>query len=100
MLGISVPSLDGVADCRQNRVARSIDKVEEHEKLTLEVGSAIVLCALALGLQLGNWSIWSALPAIGGYVAWVIAYSEATVQLAKHQTAGVSTPRRATHQVR
>lgn len=74
--------------------------MEEHEKLTLEVGSCIVLCALALGLQLGHWSPWSMVPAIGGYLAWVIAYSEATVQVATRQAAGVSKPRIARRQVR
>lgn len=74
--------------------------MEEHEKLTLEVGSCVVLCALALGLQIGHWSIWSAIPAIGGYLAWVVVYSEATVQLAKRQVAGASTPRTKPLQVR
>ena len=50
------------------------------EKSTLELGSCIVLSALGLGMQFGRWPVWSALVAVGGYLTWVVIYSEATVQ--------------------
>ena len=50
------------------------------ERGTLEVGSGVVLGALGLGLQLGRWPAWTALVAVGGYLTWVVIYSEATVQ--------------------
>jgi len=58
------------------------DGLEPHQRLTLEIGSAVVLSTLAVGLQFGHWSPWTALAAVGGYVLWVIAYSEATVRAA------------------
>jgi hypothetical protein len=51
------------------------------EKGTLEAGSWIVLGTLGLGLELGRWPAWTALAAAGGYMLWVVAYSEATVQV-------------------
>lgn len=50
------------------------------EKATLEAGSWIVLGTLGLGLGFGRWPGWTALAAAGGYMLWVVAYSEATVQ--------------------
>jgi hypothetical protein len=50
------------------------------ERSTLELGSCIVLSALGLGMQFGRWPVWSALVAVGGYLTWVVIYSEATVQ--------------------
>ena len=50
------------------------------ERGTLELGSVVVLGALGLGIQFGRWSAWSALIAIGGYLTWVVTYSEVTVQ--------------------
>lgn len=50
------------------------------EKATLELGSCIVLSTVAFGLQFGRWPAWSAAVAVGGYLAWVVVYSEATVQ--------------------
>ena len=50
------------------------------EKGTLQVGSWIVLGTLALGVEFGRWPAWTALAAAAGYMVWVIAYSEATVQ--------------------
>jgi hypothetical protein len=50
------------------------------EKGTLEAGSWIVLGSLGLGLEFGRWPAWTAVAAAAGYVLWVVAYSEATVQ--------------------
>jgi hypothetical protein len=50
------------------------------EKGTLEVGSWIVLGTLGLGVGFGRWPAWTALAAATGYMLWVVAYSEATVQ--------------------
>jgi hypothetical protein len=58
------------------------ERLEPYQKLTLEIGSAVVLGTLAVGLQFGHWSPWAALAAFGGYLVWVIAYSEATVRAA------------------
>jgi hypothetical protein len=35
---------------------------------------------LAIGIQLGRWPAWSVAIASVGYLVWVLAYSEATVQ--------------------
>lgn len=50
------------------------------EKGTLEVGSWIVLGTLGLGVGFGRWPAWTALAAAAGYMVWVVAYSEATLQ--------------------
>lgn len=50
------------------------------ERGTLEVGSGVVLGAVGVGLQLGRWPAWTVLIAVGGYLSWVVIYSEATVQ--------------------
>jgi hypothetical protein len=64
-------------------MANSAEEMLPHERLTLQVGSCVVLTMLGLGLELGGWSAWSVLPAAGGYLLWVVAYSEATVRLQK-----------------
>lgn len=74
-----------------DRVRRRVDEVrglvaasrvglEPHEKNTLELGCGVVLGALAFGLQVGGWPAWSLVVAGAGYAAWVLAYSEMTVQ--------------------
>lgn len=69
--------------------ARAVSaQLEPRQKLTLEVGSWVVLSALGLGLQFGRWSIWSALIALGGYLVWVVIYSEATVQVTRFSQGG------------
>jgi hypothetical protein len=50
------------------------------EKGTLDLGSLIILGTLGFGLQFGRWPAWAAVAAVGGYFAWVVGYSEATVQ--------------------
>jgi hypothetical protein len=60
-------------------------ELEPQERLTLEIGSWVIVGALGLGLQVGNWSAWSALAALAGYLAWVVIYSEATVQARRFQ---------------
>lgn len=55
--------------------------VSSRQRFTLEVGSSVLLSAVLLGVQVGRWSAWSVLAAAAAYGAWVIAYSEATVQL-------------------
>lgn len=54
-----------------------------YQKVTLEIGSTVVLSALALGLQIGQWPPWTAVAGAVGYVLWVIAYSEATIRAAR-----------------
>ena len=50
------------------------------EKGTLDLGSLIILGTLGFGMQFGRWPAWAAVAAVGGYFAWVVGYSEATVQ--------------------
>ena len=50
------------------------------EKGTLEVGSWIVLGTLGLGVGFGRWPAWTSLAVAAGYMVWVVAYSEATLQ--------------------
>jgi hypothetical protein len=48
---------------------------------TLEVGSAVLLGVLVLGLEVARWSPWSTPVVVAGYCAWVIAYAELTVRV-------------------
>ena len=59
--------------------------LEPRQKLTLEVGTWVVLSALVFGVQLGRWPAWSALAAVDGYLLWVVLYSEATVQVSRRR---------------
>ncbi|HKW07660.1 MAG TPA: hypothetical protein VJS19_08855 [Candidatus Dormibacteraeota bacterium] len=58
-------------------------ELRSFQKATLEIGSSVVLSALALGLQFGRWPSWAVAAAVVGYVLWVIAYSEATIRAAR-----------------
>jgi hypothetical protein len=66
------PSLQPLAD--------SDEGLAPGERGTLEVGSGVVLGAVGVGLQFGRWPAWTVLLAVGGYLSWVVIYSEATVQ--------------------
>ena len=66
-------------------VAASRDGLEPRQKNTLELGGWVMLAGLAFGLQVGGWPVWSVVAAAVGYVAWVLAYSEATVQATRRQ---------------
>lgn len=68
-------------------------ELEPRQKLALEIGSCAVLSSLGLGLELGQWPGWSALVCIAGYLAWVVIYSEATVQTAIREACRDATPR-------
>jgi hypothetical protein len=58
------------------------------ERRTLEFGSCIVLSLLGLGFEVGSWPAWSAPVAVGGYLMWVVLYSEITVQTSRLRAAG------------
>ncbi|TMC83276.1 MAG: hypothetical protein E6J06_08980 [Chloroflexi bacterium] len=73
-----------IDEIRQMAV-ESRDGLEPRQKATLDVGCWLILSTLAVGLQLGRWSAWSVLAAAGGYMIWVLAYSEATVQATLRQ---------------
>lgn len=62
------------------------------ERGTLDVGSGVVLGALGLGVQFGRWPAWTALIAVGGYLTWVVIYSEATVQAKRWRSANLAWP--------
>lgn len=62
------------------------DAFEPGERSTLEIGSCIVLSGLGVGLQLGRWPFWAAPVAVAGYLAWVILYSEVSIQAKRHRT--------------
>lgn len=55
------------------------------ERVTLEIGFVITFATLTAGLDLGRWPLWSAPVALGGYFAWTVLYSEATIQAARWQ---------------
>jgi hypothetical protein len=59
--------------------------LERGQRATLDIGSWLVLGTLGLGLQVGHWPVWTAALAVAGYVIWVLAYSEATVQVIRRQ---------------
>ncbi len=61
-------------------IAKHAPAYEPGEKGTLEVASGIVLGTLSLGVGFGRWPAWTALAAAAGYMLWVVAYAEATVQ--------------------
>jgi hypothetical protein len=68
-------------------VVASREGLEPRHRTTLDIGCWLVVATLGLGLQLGGWSVWSVLVAAAGYVIWVLAYSEATVQAIRRQRA-------------
>ena len=68
------------APLRTQAVAKAAPAYGPGEKGTLEVGSWIVLGTLGLGVEFGRWPAWTALAAAAGYMVWVVAYSEATLQ--------------------
>ncbi len=61
-------------------------ELEPRQRLTLELGSWAVLGMVGLGLGLDHWSVSSVLLAIGGYLTWVIVYSEVTVQASSRRS--------------
>src|SRR5438552_18244672 len=69
-------------------VAAGREGLEPRQRMTLDIGSWLVLGTLGLGLQVGRWLAWSVLLAAVGYVIWVLAYSEATVQAARRHRSG------------
>jgi hypothetical protein len=68
-------------------VAASRGVLEPRQRATLDIGCWVVLSTLAIGLQLGGWSAWTVLVAAGGYLVWVLAYSEASVHATRRQRA-------------
>ena len=62
-------------------------EMRPQERVTLEIGSAVVLGALAIGVQVGHWPLWSTVVAVAGYLAWTVLYSEATVHAVRRQIA-------------
>jgi hypothetical protein len=63
--------------------SRAPDQLAPGQRLTLEVGSCVVLSGLGFGFQFGGWPAWAFLPAIGAYAAWVVLYAEITVQASR-----------------
>ena len=63
------------------RVLEAASELNAHERNTLQLGSVLFLSTLGMGLQFARWPVWSALVILAGYLAWVIGYSEATVQV-------------------
>src|ERR1700680_294839 len=49
------------------------------QRITLEVGSCVVLSGIGLGFQLGSWPVWTFPAGIGVSLAWVVLYAEVTV---------------------
>ncbi|HYT13314.1 MAG TPA: hypothetical protein VEL12_11065 [Candidatus Nitrosopolaris sp.] len=47
---------------------------------TIEAGSLVVLSALGLGFQVGNWPVWTIAAGLGSYALWVLLYAEVTIQ--------------------
>ena len=80
--------LDSAIRAVRHEVRMAGVQLAPRERLTLEIGSCLVLSALGLGLQLGRWSASSVLIALGGYLAWVVIYSEATVQASRFRGVG------------
>ncbi len=69
----------------QQMVVAGREGLEPRQRATLDIGCWLVVATVGLGIQLGGWSVWSVLVAAAGYVIWVLAYSEATVQAARRQ---------------
>jgi hypothetical protein len=67
-------------------------ELTRRERGTLDLGSGVVLGALGLGVQFGRWPAWTALIAVGGYLTWVVIYSEATVQAKRWHSANPAWP--------
>jgi hypothetical protein len=67
----------------RTEAARPPDQLAPGQRLTLEVGSCVVLSGLGFGFQFDSWPAWAFLPAIGAYAAWVVLYAEITVQASR-----------------
>jgi len=50
------------------------------QRRTLEIGSLVVLSAVGLGFQVGDWPAWTIAAGLGAYALWVILYAEVTIQ--------------------
>ena|ERR1700694_790380 len=59
---------------------QALVRLQPGQRITLEVGSCVVLSAIGLGFQLGGWPVWTFAAGIGVYLAWVVLYAEVTVQ--------------------
>ena len=59
--------------------------LDARQRTTLDLGCWLVVGTVGLGLEVGRWSAWSVLAAALGYLVWVLAYSEATVQATLRQ---------------
>jgi hypothetical protein len=75
-------SLAAASDAVVGLMATTTD-VSPHERLTMDLGSAIVAGALGLGMEVGRWPLWSVLLGLGGYVLWTLLYAELTVRSIK-----------------
>lgn len=62
--------------------------LDARQRTTLDIGCWLVVGTVALGLDVGGWSAWSVVAAALGYLVWVLAYSEATVQATRRQRRG------------
>ena len=68
---------------QRGRISDASSSLEPRQRFTLEIGALVVLAALGVGVQFGGWPAWSALVATSGYVCWVVAYAEATIQVGR-----------------
>jgi hypothetical protein len=62
-----------------------VGELDQRQRATLDIGSWLIMGTLGVGLQLGRWPAWSVLLATAGYLTWVLAYSEATVQFTRRR---------------
>jgi hypothetical protein len=50
------------------------------ESFTVQMGFAIVLAALSVGMQVGQWPDWTIAVGVLGYFAWTVLYAEVVVR--------------------
>jgi type IV secretory pathway TrbD component len=71
-----------IAPVRPTRgpIAAKTALLEPSQRHMLEFGSCVALGAIGLGIQLGDWPVWTVPAGIGVYLGWVVLYAEITVQ--------------------
>ena len=55
------------------------------QRVTLELGSWILVAGALTGIEIGAWPAWTLLALATAYCAWVLSYAEVTVRLERRR---------------
>lgn len=78
-IGLAIPPVRA----KPGPIAAKTALLEPSQRRMLEFGSCVALGVIGLGIQLGDWPVWTVPAGIGVYLGWVILYAEVTVQAKK-----------------